>query len=195
MTGSEAILAAYCVTEPGTGSDVSAITTKAVKNKDGNYVLNEHKMWITDCGVANWYFILARTSEDPKTPVGQAMTGFIVERDSAGVLVRRKEWNLGQRCSDTREITFENVVVPKKNVLATEGMGFKIAMGVFNLTRAPVGASAVGLAQRALDEVTKYSFERKTYGVAVHSHQAIQLMLSDMAIGIETSTLAVQRGC
>jgi acyl-CoA dehydrogenase len=152
-------------------------------------------MWITDCGVANWYFLLARTSEDPKTPVGQAMTGFIVERDSAGVLVSSEEWNLGQRCSDTCGITFENVVVLKKNVLATEGMGFKIATGVCDLTRAPVGASAVGLAQRALDEVTKYSFGRKTYGVAIHSHQAIQFMLADMAIGIETLRLAVQRGC
>jgi acyl-CoA dehydrogenase len=195
MTGSETILAAYCVTEPGTGSDVAAITTKAVKNKDGNYVLNGQKMWITNCGVANWYFVLARTSEDPKTPTGQAMTGFIVERDSAGVVVGRKEWNLGQRCSDTRGITFENVVVPKKNVLATEGMGFKIAMGAFDLTRAPVGASAVGLAQRAFDEATKYSFERKTFGVPIHQHQAIQFMLADMAIGIETSRLAVQRGC
>lgn len=117
-------------------------------------------------------------------------TGFIVEGDSPGIVMGRKELNLGQRASDTRGFILENVVVPKKNVLGVEGAGFKIAMGAFDLTRPPVAAGAVGLAQRAFDEATKYAFERKTFGVPIAQHQAIQFMLADMAIGIETSRLA-----
>jgi hypothetical protein len=101
----------------------------------------------------------------PETPTEQAMNGFIVEHDSAGIAVGRKELMMGQRCSDTRGTTFNDVVVPKKNLLATEGMGFKIAMRTFDMTRAPIVAFAVGLAQKTLDETTKYSFKRKTFNV------------------------------
>jgi acyl-CoA dehydrogenase len=195
MTGSEALCAAYCTTEPGAGSDVASITSKAVQNKDGDYVLNGQKMWITNGGVANWYFVLARTNPDPKAPPSKAFTGLIVEANSAGVVPGRKEDMLGQRASDTRGVSFENVVVPKGNVLGEEGMGFRIAMGAFDLTRAPVGCGAVGLAQRAFDEAVKWTFERHTFGVPIHQHQAIQFMLADMAIGIETSRMAVQRAC
>ncbi|XP_062597138.1 medium-chain specific acyl-CoA dehydrogenase, mitochondrial-like [Saccostrea cucullata] len=159
----EPLMCAYCVTEPGAGSDVAGIKTKAVK-KGNEYVINGQKMWITNGGHANWYFVLARTAEDPKTSAGKAFTGFIVDRDTPGLTVGRKEWNMGQRASDTRGITFEDVVVPAENVLGAEGMGFKIAMGAFDKTRPPVAAGAVGLAQRALDEATKYSMERKTMG-------------------------------
>ena len=190
FTGKEALICAYAVTEPGTGSDVAGVKTKAEKNADGNWVINGQKMWITNAGHARWYFVLARTNPDPKTPASKAFTGFIVDRDTPGVIVGRKEWNMGQRCSDTRGITFENAVVPKENVLVGEGAGFKIAMGAFDLTRPPVAAGAVGLAQRALDEATKYSFERKTFGVPICQHQAIQFLLADMIIGIETSRLA-----
>ena len=96
-------------------------------------------MWITNGGVANWYFVLARTNPDPKAPASSALTGFIVERDTPGVTPGRKEMNMGQRASDTRGVTFEDVVVPKENVLIGEGAGFKIAMGAFDITRAPVG--------------------------------------------------------
>ncbi|RWS04774.1 medium-chain specific acyl-CoA dehydrogenase-like protein [Dinothrombium tinctorium] len=189
----EPLLCAYCVTEPGTGSDVAGVKTRATKNKDGDYVINGQKMWITNGGVANWYFLLARSNPDPKAPQREAFTGFIVERDTPGVVVGRKEMNMGQRCSDTRGITFEDVVVPKKNVLVKEGAGFKIAMGAFDLTRPPVAAGAVGLAQRAFDEATKYAFQRKAFGSHLAEFQAIQFMLADMAIGIETSRLAYYR--
>lgn len=89
------------MTEPGAGSDVSGIQTKAVKNKDGDYVINGQKMWITNAGHANWFFVLARTNTDPKCPTSKAFTGFVVDRDTPGVIVGRKEWNMGQRCSDT----------------------------------------------------------------------------------------------
>lgn len=100
---------------------------------------------------------------------------------------------MGQRASDTRGITFEDVVVPKENVLGSEGIGFKIAMGAFDKTRPPVAASAVGLAQRALEEALKYSLERKTMGRPIAQHQAVSFMLADMAIGIETARLATRR--
>lgn len=100
---------------------------------------------------------------------------------------------MGQKASDTRGITFEDVRVPKENVLIGEGAGFKIAMGTFDSTRPPVAAGAVGLAQRALDEASKYSLERKAFGMPIAAHQAVAFMLADMAIGVETARLAWMR--
>ncbi|CAG4942000.1 unnamed protein product [Colias eurytheme] len=188
----EPIVAAYCVTEPGAGSDVAGVKTKAEKKGD-EWILNGQKMWITNGGVANWYFVLARTNPDPKCPASKAFTGFIVEREWAGVNPGRKEQNMGQRASDTRGITFEDVRIPKENVLIEEGAGFKIAMGAFDKTRPPVAAGATGLANRALYEATKYAMERKTFGVPIAQHQAVSFMLADMAIGVEASRLAWQR--
>jgi len=188
----EPIMCAYGVTEPGAGSDVASITTKAVRKGD-DYVINGQKMWITNGGVADFYFVLARTNPDPKCPASKAFTGFIVDRDTPGVTPGRKELNMGQRCSDTRGITFEDVVVPKENVLIGEGAGFKVAMGAFDKTRPPVAAGAVGIAQRALDEATKYAMERKTFGQPIINHQAVNFMLADMAIGIESSRLCYMK--
>jgi len=188
----EPIMCAYGVTEPGAGSDVASIKTKAVKKGD-EYVINGQKMWITNGGVADFYFVLARTNPDPKCPASKAFTGFIVDRDTPGVTPGRKELNMGQRCSDTRGITFEDVVVPKENILIAEGAGFKVAMGAFDKTRPPVAAGAVGIAQRALDEATKYATERKTFGQPIINHQAVNFMLADMAIGIESSRLCYMK--
>ncbi|CAF4746588.1 unnamed protein product [Pieris macdunnoughi] len=188
----EPLVAAYCVTEPGAGSDVAGVKTKAVKKGD-EWIINGQKMWITNGGVANWYFVLARTNPDPKCPASKAFTGFIVERDWPGVNPGRKELNMGQRASDTRGISFEDVRVPKENVLLGEGDGFKIAMGAFDKTRPPVAAGATGLAARALYEATKYSLERKTFGVPIAAHQAVAFMIADMAIGVESARLAWQR--
>jgi len=184
----EPLQAAYGVTEPGAGSDVSAIKTKAELVGD-EYILNGEKMWITNGGVANWYFVLARTNPDPKCPASKAFTGFVVEREWEGVQPGRKEINMGQKCSDTRGIRFENVRVPKKNVIGKEGSGFLYAMAAFDNTRPPVAAAATGLAWRALDEATKYSFERKTMGKPIVQHQAISFMLAEMASKVELARL------
>jgi len=188
----EPLMCAYGVTEPGAGSDVSGVKTKAVKKGD-DWVINGQKMWITNGGVANFYFVLARTDPDPKASAGRAFTGFIVDADTPGVTPGRKEKNMGQRASDTRGITFEDVVVPKENVLIGEGAGFKVAMGAFDKTRPPVAAGAVGIGQRALDEATKYANERKAFGTAIVNHQAVSFMLADMAIGVEASRLAYMK--
>ncbi|XP_023248213.1 probable medium-chain specific acyl-CoA dehydrogenase, mitochondrial [Copidosoma floridanum] len=185
----EPIVAAYCVTEPGAGSDVAGVKTKAEK-KGKEWILNGTKAWITNGGVANWYFVLARSNPDPKAPASKAFTAFIVEREWEGVQPGRKEINMGQRASDTRMVTFEDVRIPEENVLLGEGAGFKIAMGTFDKTRPAVACGAVGLAQRALDEATKYSLERKTFNKPIAEHQAVAFMLADMAIGIETARLA-----
>ncbi|XP_051556174.1 medium-chain specific acyl-CoA dehydrogenase, mitochondrial isoform X2 [Myxocyprinus asiaticus] len=188
----EPLMCAYCVTEPGAGSDVAGIKTRAVKKGD-EYVISGQKMWITNGGKANWYFLLARTESDPKCPASKAFTGFIVEADTPGVQPGRKEMNMGQRCSDTRGITFEDVRVPKENVLIGEGAGFKIAMGAFDKTRPPVAAGATGLAQRALDEATKYALERKTFGRLIAEHQAVSFLLAEMAMKVELARMAYQR--
>ncbi|KAI9291359.1 acyl-CoA dehydrogenase [Neoconidiobolus thromboides FSU 785] len=187
----EPLMAAYGVTEPGAGSDVAGLKTKAVK-KGNDWVINGQKMWITNGGKANWYFVLARTG-DSNTPTGKAFTGFIVDADAPGISVGRKEINMGQRASDTRGITFEDVVVPDENRLGEIGQGFKIAMGAFDTTRPLVASGAVGLTRRALEEATKYALERKTMGTPIIKHQAVAFMLADMAMNLEASRLLVHK--
>lgn len=134
--------------------------------------------------------MLARTNPDPKAPASKAFTGFIVDANTPGVTPGRKELNMGQRCSDTRGITFEDVRVPKENIVMGEGAGFKVAMMTFDFTRPPVAAGAVGLAKRALHEATNYSLQRTTFGVPIAQHQAVSALLADMAIGVETGRLS-----
>uniref|UniRef100_A0ABI7Y1D0 Medium-chain specific acyl-CoA dehydrogenase, mitochondrial n=1 Tax=Felis catus TaxID=9685 RepID=A0ABI7Y1D0_FELCA len=161
----EPLMCAYCVTEPGAGSDVASIKTKAEKKGD-EYIINGQKMWITNGGKANWYFLLARSDPDPKTPAGKAFTGFIVEADTPGVQIGRKELNMGQRCSDTRGIVFEDVKVPKENVLIGEGAGFKIAMGAFDKTRPPHQGISFLLAEMAMKvELARLSYQRAAWEV------------------------------
>jgi acyl-CoA dehydrogenase len=189
MLTREGKLAAYCVTEPGAGSDVSSIRTTA--KKDGtDYVINGSKMWITNGSVASWYFVLAYTDPAAKH---KGMSGFIVPRDTPGITVGKKEWNMGQHASDTRGITFENVRIPERYRLGKEGDGFKIAMGAFDHTRPPVAAGAVGVARRAMDEAIEYSKTRKTFGTPIATHQAVSFMIADMAKDIEAARMLVYR--
>ena len=184
----EPLQAAYCVTEPGAGSDVAGLRTRA-ELKGDEWVVSGQKQWITNGSVANWYFLLARTSSDPKEGAGSAFTAFVVDRDTPGITVGKKEINMGQRCSDTRGITFEDVRIPARNVLGQVGKGFKVAMGAFDQTRPPVAAGAVGLGRRALDEAMRYALQRKTMGKPIAAHQAVAFMLADMATGLEAARL------
>ena len=130
-------------------------------------------MWITNGGKASFYTVLARTDLNPGCPTSKAFTMFIVDANAPGLTPGRKEINMGQRASSVRGITFEDVRVPKETILSLEGTGFKVAMGTFDKTRPMVATQAVGLAQRALDEATKYAMERRTFGVPIIRHQVI----------------------
>jgi len=180
-------LAAYCVTEAHAGSDVQGIKTNA--KKDGNdYLINGSKMWITNASVADWYFVLAYT--DPSQGA-RGMSGFIVPSKLPGVQPGKKEKNLGQRCSDTRGIMFDNVRIPARYRLGEEGEGFKIAMKAFDHTRPPVAAGAVGVARAAYQHAVRYATERKTFGVPIAKHQAISFMIAEMAMNIEAARMLV----
>jgi acyl-CoA dehydrogenase len=140
--------------------------------------------------VANWYFVLAYTDPSAKH---KGMSGFIVPADSKGITVGKKEWNMGQRASDTRGITFEDVVVPEKYRLGKEGDGFKIAMSAFDHTRPAVAAGAVGLARRAMDEAIQYSQTRKAFGTPIATFQAVSFMIAEMAMEIEAARMLVHK--
>ncbi|KNC48897.1 acyl-coa dehydrogenase [Thecamonas trahens ATCC 50062] len=186
----EPLIASFAVTEPGAGSDVAGAKTTAVKKGD-DWVINGSKMWITGAGHANWIFVLARTDANART--GAAFTGFIVDGDTPGVNVGRKEVNVGQRASDTRGITFEDVVVPDANRVGAEGYGFKLAMAAFDITRPEVASGAVGLADRAKDEALAYSLERKTFGTEIFNHQDVAFRIADLETGVQLGRLMARR--
>jgi len=181
----ELLFAAYCVTEPEAGSDVAGIKTVAKKVGD-EYVLNGQKMWITNAGVANWYYVLAYT--DPALG-HRGMSSFVVPADSPGISIGKKEMNMGQRASDTRSISFEDVKVPAANLLGAEGQGFKISMSAFDHTRPLVASAGVGLAKAAMKHAVRYARERKTFGQPIGNYQAISFMLADMDKDIEAARL------
>ncbi len=180
--------AAYGVTEPGTGSDVAGMKTRA-KKVGNDYVINGSKMWITNAGVADWYFVLASTAPDQGT---KGLTGFLIPRSTPGITVGKKEQNMGQRASDTRGITFEDVKVPAENVLGAEGQGFKIAMAAFDHTRPMVASAAVGLARAAMEYAIAYAKERTTFGQPIAAHQAVSFMIADMAKDTEAARQLVR---
>ncbi|UCG23309.1 MAG: acyl-CoA dehydrogenase family protein [Chloroflexota bacterium] len=180
-------MAGYCATEPEAGSDVAGIKTTAKKVGD-DYILNGRKMFITGGTVANYYTVFAYT--DPSQRYN-GMSCFIVDRDWEGVSVGKPFDKMGQHASDTAEVVFEDVKVPAANILGEEGVGFMIAMKVFDRSRPGTAAGAVGVAQRALDECVKYAKERTTWGKPLWQHQIIGHMIADMAIEVEASRLLV----
>lgn len=178
-------ICSYAVTEPGAGSDVAAIQMTAQRVGD-TYVLNGQKMWITGAGHAEWFFVLAKTDKDAGH---KGMTGFIVPANSKGLSVGKKEKNMGQCASDTRAVTFEEVVIPAANRLGNEGQGFVIAMKAFDHTRPLVAACAVGLARAAMEHAVQYAKERKSFGKPLWHHEGISFMVADMATEIEAARL------
>lgn len=186
---SEPILASYCTSEPGAGSDVAGIQTRFRRDGDA-YVLDGEKCWITNANLASFYVIFA--TSDPGLR-HRGIAAFIVDRDTNGLSVGPHEDKLGQRASDTASVRLERVRVPAANLLAPEGAGFKLAMSTFNQTRPDIAAMATGLMQRCLDESVRYAKERKTFGVAIAEHQMVQAMIADMAIRTEATRLLYQK--
>jgi acyl-CoA dehydrogenase len=181
--------AAYCCSEPDAGSDVAGLSTKVTKHGD-DYVLNGQKRWITNGGVANWYTVFATFDKGKKH---KGIAAFIVDAQTPGVRTGRKEDKMGQRASNTTDVIFEDVKIPKSQLLGAEDAGFKIAMKTFDRSRPWIAAGAAGVIRRALEESTQYALERKTFGVAIAQHQAIQFMLAEMAIAYETTRLLTHK--
>jgi len=185
LLNSEPIMASYATSEPDAGSDVAGLKTRFEKHGD-DYVLNGQKCWITNASYASFYVIFATSNAEKRH---KGIAAFIVDRDTPGLKVGKKEDKLGQRASDTAQIFLEDVKVPKENLLAPEGFGFKLAMETFNQTRPDIAAGATGLMRRALDECVAYAKERKTFGVPIGSHQLVQWMIAEMAIRAEATRL------
>lgn len=178
-------IGAYALTETGAGSDASNMRTKAVKDGD-YYVLDGNKIFITNGEVADIYVVFAVTDPEKKH---KGVSAFILEKGMEGFTFGKKEKKLGIRASTTVELRFDQVRVPKENLLGAEGEGFKIAMMTLDGGRNGIAAQAVGIAQGALDEATQYAKERIQFGKSIASLQAIQFKLADMATKVEASRL------
>ncbi len=183
----EGQLCAYCLTEPEAGSDVAGIRTTA--RREGDYfVLNGNKTFITGATVANFFAVFAYT--DPSTRYN-GMSCFIVDRDWAGVSVGQPFEKMGQHASDTAEVVFDNAKVPTSHLLGKEGDGFMLAMKVFDKSRIPASAAAVGVARRATDEAIAYAKTRESFGKPIWRHQVIGHMVADMAMEVDAARLLV----
>ncbi len=180
-------MAAYCATEPEAGSDLAGIKTTAHQNGD-HYVLNGSKTFISGATVADFYTVFAYTDPSQRR---NGMSCFIVDRNWEGVSVGKPFDKMGQHASDTAEVVFDNVRVPATHLLGKEGLGFMIAMQVFDRSRPGAAAGAVGVAQRALDESIRYAKERSTFGRPLWQHQVIGHMIADMAMNVEAARLLV----
>ena len=180
-------MAAYCATEPEAGSDVAGIKTTARRTGD-HYILNGNKTFITGATVADFYTVFAYT--DPEVRY-KGMSCFIVDRDWEGVSVGKPFDKMGQHASDTAEVIFEDVKVPATHLLGEEGIGFIIAMKVFDKSRPGTAAGALGVSRRALEESIKYAKERTTFGKQLWQHQTIGHMIADMAMDLEAARLLV----
>jgi butyryl-CoA dehydrogenase len=179
------LIGAYALSEPDSGSDAASLSASAVK--DGNdYVLNGTKNFITTGAEGDLFIVFARTDTSHKT---RGITAFLIEPGYKGFAVGRKEDKLGLRASSTTQLVFEDMRVPASQVLAEEGMGFKIAMHTLDGGRIGIAAQSVGIAQACLDASIKYAEEREAFDKQIGHFQAIQWKLADMATRIEASRL------
>jgi len=173
---SGAMKAAYCLTEPGSGSDALNAKTRADLSADGtHYVINGQKMWITNAGFADLFIVFAKIG-------GEKFTGFIVERNSPGLTLGAEEDKMGIKGSSTRQVFFENVKVPAENVLGEIGKGHLIAFNALNIGRFKLGVMCVGGSKRVIDMATQYANERHQFGQPIGNFGAIQFKLAEMAI-------------
>ena len=178
---------AYALSEAGSGSDAFALSCRATPD-GADWLLEGQKLWITNGSEAGVFIVFA--TADPNAGY-KGITAFLVERDSDGFSLGKKEDKLGIRASSTTELVFENVRVPGENVLGEVGMGYKVAIETLNEGRIGIGAQMLGLAQGALDHTVRYVKEREQFGRAVGSFQGVQFQLAEMATEIEATRLLV----
>ncbi len=178
--------AAYCLTEPGSGSDANSGKTKADLSEDGSYyTLNGQKMWITNGGFANLFTVFAKIEDDKN------LTAFLVEADSEGITLNPEEKKMGIKGSSTRQVFFNNVKVPVENMLSERGNGFKIALNILNIGRIKLGAAVMGGAKGGIDESVRYALEREQFGRSISKYGAIRYKLAEQVIqtyAVESAT-------
>src|ERR1039457_2002831 len=173
----------YALSEPEAGSDAAAMKCRAVK--DGNsFILNGTKRWITNAGISVYYTVMAVT--DPAAGAN-GISAFVVEKDDAGFSFGAPERKLGITGSPTRELYFDNCVIPADRLIGEEGSGFRTALATLDHTRITIAAQALGIAQGALDYATGYVKERRQFGRPVSDFQGVQFMLADMAMKVEAA--------
>jgi alkylation response protein AidB-like acyl-CoA dehydrogenase len=183
---------AYALTEPQSGSDAATMRTRAVRSPDGSsYTINGKKAWISSGPVARYMIVFTQTSTSDGESVG--ISAFVIDTEEPGFRVGKIEPKLGIRASATCEIEFEDYVCPASNRIGEEGQGFKIALTVLDAGRVGVAAQAVGIARAAYEAAVEYSRERKAFGAAIGSFQAIQGKIADMKMRIDASRLLVLR--
>lgn len=178
-------IAAFCLTEPGYGSDAASLQT-TLKEQGDHYILNGDKMWITNAGYADLFVVYATV--DPKLK-HKGIVCLALDAKAEGIELGIPEKKMGHRCSDTRSVSFRQVKVPKENLIAGPGDGWKIAMKTLDHSRPLVASSAVGGAQCAYDHAVNYAKNRSQFGVPISSHQAIQFIIAEMAMKIEAARL------
>jgi len=180
--------AAYCLTEPDSGSDANSGKTKAILNKEGtHYVINGQKMWITNGGFADIFIVFAKIDND------ENLSAFIVEKGFGGITMNEEEKKMGIKGSSTRQIFFNDCEVPKENLLSEREMGFKIAVNILNIGRIKLAASCIGGAKELISTSIRYANERKQFGTTIGSFGAIKRKVAEMVIGTFASESAMYR--
>ncbi len=182
-------LGAFCLTEPQAGSDASNLKTRAALDGD-HYIINGTKSWVTSGGYSDIHIVMAVTGENNGK---KEVTAFIVEKDTAGLAVSSIEHKMGQRASQTTELSFTDAKVPKENVLGKVGEGLRVAFSSLDNGRIGIASLSVGVAQAALDEARIYANDRIAFGRPIAEHQAIQFKLADMATQTEAARLLTLR--
>lgn len=182
-------LGAFGLTEPSSGSDAASLKTRAVKKGD-HYILNGSKIFITNAGEADVYIVFASTAPDKGS---YGISAFIVDKDTPGFSVGKKEKKMGLNGSNTCEIVFEDARVPAENLLGKEGEGFKIAMSNLDVGRIGIAAQSLGIAEAALEFATNYAKERKQFGKPIGANQELGFKLADMATAVEAAKLLTYR--
>lgn len=182
-------LGAFCLTESSAGSDAANLKTRAEKVKDG-YVINGSKIFITNGGAADVYIVFASTDI---TKGSKGISAFIVEKNTKGLIFGKNEKKMGLHGSKTVEVFFDNMFIPKENLLGNEGDGFKIAMANLDVGRIGIAAQSLGVAEGAYEKALSYSQEREQFGKPIATQQGISFKLADMATAIEASRLLVYR--